>query len=32
MKRIQHTGVIREYDLHSVSVKAGFGVIISCAA
>ena len=28
MKKLQHTGVIREYDLHSHSVKAGYGVII----
>ena len=28
MKQIQHTGVIREYDLHSASVKAGYGFII----
>ena len=28
MKRIEHTGVIREYDLHAASVKAGYGVII----
>ena len=28
MKKLQHTGVIREYDLHSPSVKAGYGFII----
>ena len=28
MKKAQHTGVIREYDLHSASVKAGYGVIL----
>ena len=28
MKKPLHTGVIREYDLHSPSVKAGYGFII----
>ncbi len=28
MKKIQRTGVIREYDMHSPSVKAGYGFII----
>lgn len=28
MKNIQHTGVIREYDLHARSVKAGYACII----
>ena len=28
MKKIQRTGVIREYDMHSTSVKAGYGFII----
>ena len=28
MKKLQHTGVIREYDLHSPSVRAGYGFII----
>ena len=30
MKNEQRTGVIREYDLHSTSVKVGYGVIIFC--
>ena len=28
MKSIQRTGVIREYDMHSASVRIGYGVII----
>ena len=28
MSRIQRSGVIREYDMHSVSVRAGYGLII----
>ncbi|MBQ4075147.1 MAG: carbohydrate ABC transporter permease [Clostridia bacterium] len=28
MKKTQYTGVIREYDMHSVSVKVGYGFII----
>ena len=28
MKKIQHTGVIREYDLHAPAVKAGYGFVI----
>ena len=27
MKKVQYTGVIREYDMHSTSVKIGYGVI-----
>ena len=30
MKSIQRTGVIREYDMHSVSVKVGYGFILLC--
>ena len=28
MKKVQHTGVIREYDLHATSVKIGYGFIL----
>lgn len=28
MKNVQRTGVIREYDMHSTSVKIGYGVIL----
>lgn len=28
MAKAQHTGVIREYDMHSASVKVGYGFII----
>ena len=28
MKKLQHTGVIREYDMHAPSVKAGYGFIL----
>ncbi|MBR6966286.1 MAG: carbohydrate ABC transporter permease [Clostridia bacterium] len=28
MKKVQHTGVIREYDLHAASVKIGYGFIL----
>ena len=28
MKKAQHTGVIREYDLHAASVKIGYGFIL----
>ena len=28
-KKVQHTGVIREYDRHSPSVKVGYGFIIA---
>lgn len=28
MKDVQRTGVIREYDMHSTSVKIGYGVIL----
>ena len=28
MKKIQHTGVIREYDMHAVSVRIGYGFIL----
>ena len=27
MKKVQYTGVIREYDMHSTSVRIGYGVI-----
>ena len=31
MKKIQHTGVIREYDLHTAPVKAGYaGILFLC--
>ena len=30
MKSVQRTGVIREYDMHSASVKAGYGFILLC--
>ncbi|MBQ6384306.1 MAG: carbohydrate ABC transporter permease [Clostridia bacterium] len=32
MKSVQRTGVIREYDMHSASVKAGYGFILLCCA
>ena len=32
MKKIQRTGVIREYDMHAASVKAGYGLILSLCA
>ena len=28
MKKIRHTGVIREYDMHSPAVKVGYGFIL----
>ena len=30
MKSVQRTGVIREYDMHSASVKVGYGFILLC--
>ena len=32
MKNVQRTGVIREYDMHSTSVKVGYGFILFCCA
>ena len=32
MKNVQRTGVIREYDMHSASVKVGYGFILFCCA
>ena len=32
MKKIQRTGVIREYDMHAPSVRAGYGFIIFLCA
>ena len=32
MKNAQRTGVIREYDMHSTSVKVGYGFILFCCA
>ena len=29
MKKVRHTGVIREYDLHSASVRAGYWFILA---
>ena len=28
MKNTRHTGVIREYDLHALSVRIGYGFIV----
>ena len=28
MKSVQRTGVIRDYDMHSPSVRIGYGVIL----
>ena len=28
MKKIPRTGVIRDYDMHSTSVKIGYGIVI----
>ena len=30
MKDVQRTGVIRDYDMHSASVRVGYGLIIFC--
>ena len=32
MKKLRHTGVIREYDLHAAPVRVGYGVILCCCA
>ena len=32
MSRVQRSGVIREYDMHSLSVKAGYGLILFLCA
>ena len=32
MKKIQRTGVIREYDMHAASVKVGYGFILFLCA
>ena len=32
MKTEQRTGVIREYDMHSPSVRAGYAVILALCA
>ena len=30
MKSVQRTGVIRDYDMHSVSVRIGYGLLLFC--